>query len=194
MVKVLRILKVSPSFLRYFWSDSLLSTQSNSQNCFYKLEKKFFKDFFETENNWVTICLFVFIYVSMGQWIVVILFHALVTCFSKKICKNLKENSKFKKSYSIDRLWCMDKFEIFLIPFLTFHVFLRPHAISCFKSRTHVPINETSTQFKENWQKIAKNHFKNIWKEMQRTDSWKRDWIALSKFLELQIHPWVIES
>ena len=41
----------------------------------------------------------------------------------------------------------MDNFEIFLIPFLTFHVFLWPHAIAffCFKSRTRANKRNVNT-------------------------------------------------
>ena len=76
------------------------STQSNSsQNCFYNLKRNFkIKEYFETENNWETICLFVFIYVSMGKWIVLI-FFMLTDVFLEKDLQKSKT-----KSYSIGRL------------------------------------------------------------------------------------------
>ena len=61
--------------------------------------------------------------------------------------------------------WCMDNFEIFLIPFLTFHVFLWPHAIAffCFKSRTRANkrnVNTIQRKLTKNCKKLFEKYLK----------------------------------
>ena len=59
----------------------------------------------------------------------------------------------------------MDNFEIFLIPFLTFHVFLWPHAIAffCFKSRTRANKRNVNTIQRKLTKNCKKNHLENMY-------------------------------